>query len=82
MRHQHPDNFLLTSRQFTTNSATIFLQIVTIANRFGRKDPLLARAPTYKSGQKQQIHLMKTNLVGATDSAHGAEKQWSFCRNF
>jgi hypothetical protein len=53
-----------------------------IANRFGRKDPLLARATSYEIGQKQQIHLMKTNLVGTTDSAHGAEKQWSFCRNF
>jgi hypothetical protein len=53
-----------------------------IGNRFGRKDPLLARATSSKIEQKQQTKLMKTNPVGAADSAHVAEKKGGVgCRN-
>jgi hypothetical protein len=47
----------------------------TIGNRFGRKDPLLARATSPKFEQRQQTKLMKTNPVGAADSAYIAEKK-------
>jgi hypothetical protein len=48
-----------------------------IGNRFGRKDPLLARATSSKTEQKQQAQLMKTYPVGAADSAQVAQKKGS-----
>jgi hypothetical protein len=60
---------------FSYKKKSVSRKSMTIGNRFGRKDPLLARATSSKIEQKQQAQLMKTNPVGAANSANVAEKK-------